>query len=312
MILLIGAGPMAQEYSKVLDAIGVEYDVLGRGAVSAEKFEKETGHNVILGGLSQYMEAAKVRPNTAIVSVSVEQLAKISNQLLAYEVKNILIEKPAGVTFDEIQEFSEAATHYNAKAFIAYNRRFYSSVTAAQKIIEEDGGVESFNFEITEWAHTIEKISKSPNVKENWFLGNTSHVVDLAFFLGGTPKEISCFTASKTSWHKRSANFSGAGVTKNNALFSYHGNWNAPGRWSVEMLTRKHRLIFRPIEKLQIQKIATVKIEEVEIDDALDVRFKPGLFKQVDCFLKGETSYLCSIQEHAINCQYYAKMANYK
>jgi len=231
--------------------------------------------------------------------------------LLTYGVKRILVEKPAGLTLDEIQELSEAATQCNAEIYVAYNRRFFSAVTMAQKIIKKDGGVESFNFEITEWGHEIEKISKGKGVKENWFLGNTTHVVDLAFFLGGAPRDIKCFTASGTSWHKRSANFAGAGVSQKGALFAYHGNWNAPGRWSVEMLTRKHRLIFRPIEKLQIQKLGSVLIEEVEIDDTLDVRFKPGLYRQLESFFKGDVSQLCSIQTHAKNCEYYNKMANY-
>ena len=35
----------------------------------------------------------------------------------------------------------------------------------------------------------------------------------------------------------------GAGVTENGALFSYHANWEAPGRWSVEIMTKKRRLM---------------------------------------------------------------------
>ena len=41
-------------------------------------------------------------------------------------------------------------------------------------------------------------------------------------------------------WHERSYNFSGAGVSDSGALFAYHGNWGAPGRWSVEVLTSAH------------------------------------------------------------------------
>ena len=37
----------------------------------------------------------------------------------------------------------------------------------------------------------IEKLNKVPGIKENWFLGNSTHVVDLAFYLGGKPKQIS-------------------------------------------------------------------------------------------------------------------------
>ena len=302
---------MAREYSRILDAFDEEYSVVGRGEISAKGFEKETGHAVILEKLSRYLENVKIYPNAAIVSVGTEQLSKTSKELLEHGVKRILVEKPAGLTIDEIQELFELTLLNNAEVYVAYNRRFYSSVKSARKIIEEDGGVESFHFEVTEWGHQIEKISKLPEIKENWFLGNTSHVVDLAFFLGGAPKDITCFSSSKTSWHSRSANFAGAGVTQGNALFSYRGNWNAPGSWGVEILTRKNRLILCPLEKLQRQKLGSLAIEEVEIDDRLDLLFKPGLYQQLKSFLKGDGQNLCSIQEHLENCQRYMKMANY-
>ena len=57
-------------------------------------------------------------------------------------------------------------------------------------------------------------------------------------------------------------------------LFSYQANWNAPGRWGIEILTSQHRLYLRPMEKLQIQNTGSVDISEVEIDDQLDKEFK--------------------------------------
>ena len=311
MSLLIGAGPMAIEYSRVLDAFDEEYNVVGRGEISAKRFEKETGRAVILEKLSSYLENVKVYPNAAIVSVGVEQLSSTSRELLEQGVKRILVEKPAGLTLQEVQELFELTLINNAEVYVAYNRRFYSSVKAARKIIEEDGGVEGFHFEVTEKGHQVEKISKLPEIKENWFLGNTSHVVDLAFFLGGAPIDITCFSSSKTDWHSRSANFAGAGVTKHNALFSYRGNWNAPGSWGVEILTKKNKLILCPLEKLQRQKLGSSAIEEVEIDDRLDQLFKPGLYQQLNSFLKGDVRNLCPIQEHLENCKHYLKMANY-
>lgn len=50
-----------------------------------------------------------------------------------------------------------------------------------KKIIAEDGGITSFNFEFTEWAHVIEKLDYPREVFENWFFVNSTHVVDLAF-----------------------------------------------------------------------------------------------------------------------------------
>ena len=75
--------------------------------------------------------------------------------------KNILVEKPAGLNKQKIMEVSELAKEKDAQVYVAYNRRYYASVLKAQEIIAEDGGVTSFNFEFTEWAHVIEKLQKA-------------------------------------------------------------------------------------------------------------------------------------------------------
>lgn len=305
---LIGAGQMAMDYAKVLEALNVEYEVIGRGAETAKKFEKELKKNVRIGGLKEWCEKPDViKPKMAIVAVGVEQLANVTTNLLEYGFKRILVEKPAGLNGKEIQSVANEAKKHGANVFVAYNRRFYSSTLKAKEIIEEDGGVSSFNFEFTEWSHEIRDLQFATGVKENWFLANSSHVVDLAFFLGGKPKEISCFTVGEIDWHPKASIFAGAGITANGALFSYQANWEAPGRWGVEVLTKKHRLIFRPMEKLQIQKIGSVSTEFVEIEDDLDIKYKPGLFKQVQEFIEIKNG-LLDINEHTKKLCFYEKI----
>jgi hypothetical protein len=41
--------------------------------------------------------------------------------------------------------------------------------------------------------------------------------------------------------------FAGAGVADNDALFSYHANWAAPGRWCVEILTNLAPFYFKTL-----------------------------------------------------------------
>ncbi len=80
--------------------------------------------------------------------------------------------------------------------------------------------------------------------------------------------------------------FCGCGKIRMGALFNYSVNWNAPGRWVIEMFTNKHRLIFKPLERLQIQQLKTVKVEFDEtIDYMVDTEYKPGLFREVSAFI---------------------------
>jgi hypothetical protein len=139
-----------------------------------------------------------------------------------------------------------------------------------------------------------------------WFIANSTHVIDLAFYLGGRPLDMSSYTKGSLDWYKPASVFAGAGVSDKGALFSYQANWGAPGRWSVEILTLKHRLILRPMEQLYIQKIGSVAIEKVEIDDILDREYKPGLYLQVKSFLKNDSvNNSINIQEHMQNTAYY-------
>lgn len=309
---IIGAGNMAKEYAKVLSEMKVEYLVIGRRENSAKNFETETGVIVIQGGIENYIKHIDQKPEKAIVCVNDEGLAETTLLLLNHNINSILVEKPGGLTINEFEVVAKKAYENKANVFIAYNRRFYASVLNAKKIIEKDGGVLSFNFEFTEWTHEIAKLNKSKRVLENWLLVNSSHVIDLAFYLGGNPKEIQSYISGGLNWHPSASIFAGAGISENGALFSYNANWEAPGRWGVEVLTKKRRLIFRPLEKLFFQEIGSLDIKEFPIDDELDKKFKPGLFLQIKNFLEGNTTNFCSIEQQSNNLKLYNKISNYK
>lgn len=284
-VLLVGAGKMAGEYCKVLFALDYEPLVIGRGEENAAKLEQEWKCKVLRGGIDQAIADICPLPDYAIVACSVQELAHATKVLLENGVKQILVEKPAALFRGELEEIETLTREKGANVYVAYNRRFYASTKEARRIIEKDGGVQSFSFEFTEWGHVVKNADFPAEVKENWFLANSSHVVDLAFYLGGFPKEMSCYATGSLDWHKRAAIYAGAGVSDRGALFVYQANWGAPGRWAVEVLTSGHRLYFKPMEKLQIQEQGSVAVNFVELDDRLDIAYKPGLYKQTESFL---------------------------
>jgi predicted dehydrogenase len=308
-IWLIGAGQMAADYAKVLKGLSCDFAVIGRSEKTAREFEQKLDVPVMQGGLGNAIHNVTRVPEYAIVAVNIEQLASVTTLLIENGVKNILVEKPAGVDYQETINLYKIAAKGNARVYVAYNRHFYASVIKAQEIIEEDGGVVSFNFEFTEWAHIIEKLQKPTEVLENWFFANSTHVVDLAFYLGGYPTQLSCYTFGSTNWYKKASVFCGAGITDIGALFSYQANWMGPGRWGVEIITNNHRLILKPLEKLQIQNIGSVITEFVDIDDDLEREFKPGLYLQTRDFIKNEIdSRFVSIRQHCDNIKIYKKI----
>ena len=77
-------------------------------------------------------------------------------------------------------------------------------------------------------------------------------------------------------------------------------------------MTRKNRLILRPMEQLQITPHGSIKVEQVHLEDKLDRDFKPGLYRQTEAFLKQDSTYFCTLKEQAKHAELYAKMAGYK
>ncbi len=315
MIWLIGVGYMGLEYAKVLNDLKIDYEVIGRGEDSAVKFENEIGKTVHRGGLTSFLKTNPAVPDAVIVAVSIDHLFPTTKLLLEYGVHKILLEKPGFCNTSELDVLIDIIKEKSASVYLAYNRRFYSSVLAAEKIIEEDKGVTSFNFEFTEWINTISMSKFNRDILRNWVLANSSHVIDTAFYLGGNPIKMDSYVegAQEIEWHPIASRFAGAGITSKGALFTYMANWNAPGRWVIEILTKKHKLIFKPMETLQIQKLNSVAVEQYQVDDVLDKKFKPGLYLQTKSFLENDYSRFCSVFDQKVHLEtFYKKIVECK
>lgn len=309
-VLILGCGYMGIEYCKVLRQFCKSPIVVGNSAAGTKRFYEEVGIEAIQGGICNAIKDFKHIPEYAIVAVPISELADCTELLLEVGVKHILVEKPAGINYEEVEKVVSKAEKNKANVYVAYNRRFYSSTKKVLEFIKQDGGLLSFSFEFTEWSSQIEKINNPKIEKENWLLANSTHVIDLAFFIGGNPVEMKSYAEGGLPWHPNGSIYSGAGKTDKEALFSYQANWDAPGRWALEFMTRKHRLYLKPMEKLQIQELNSIAINEVELDDEMDILFKPGIYEQVKAFLSNaEDERLLTISKHLENIKYYETIA---
>lgn len=313
-ILLVGAGPMAQAYAAVLKKLKLPFLVIGRSAISAKAFEKTIGHTVITGGLKTFLQTGPVLPTKAIVAVSVQELGTVTRALLNAGVKNILVEKPGGLNRKDIAQSVTLAATRNAHVIVAYNRRFYESVRKAREIITADGGAISCTFDFTERVDDVEKLKIPSAVKNEWLLANSSHVIDLAFHLAGSPRELKSSVGGSLPWHPHGAVFTGHGITTTGALFSYHANWLSGGRWNVEIMTPKQKLLLQPLETLRVMKKGTFDTETIVLNDLLDCTFKPGIYRETKAFLSGDSNAknLLTIAEHYSKLKIYKAIADGK
>jgi predicted dehydrogenase len=310
-ILLVGAGGMAQSYFDVLQTTGFTFEVVCRSLSSADIFEQAKGYRPIVGGVSTLLKSGSI-PEHAIVAVGVEHLSEVAEALIKAGVKSILVEKPGGLFHSNIQGLNVLAIKNKAKVYVAYNRRFYTSVSKLLAIADTDGGIRSLSFDFSEWADMIAPIKKGPNVKERWVLSNSTHVIDLAFFLAGKPKEINAYVSDGLDWHRSGSKFTGSGLTERGVLFSYRADWDAPGRWGLIAYTNNYKLELLPLEGLLVTERNSVVASPVELDDENDKLYKPGVFEQLRAFMSGDTSKLCPLAEQLQNYPLYAQIAGYE
>ena len=307
---LIGAGSMAYHYAKILDSIGVNYQVIGNKLENALALSTKLSRDVYHGGIEKYINSKPPIPRYAILCTPIQTLAAICSQLCRYGVEHILVEKPGGLNGAEINALLNTSLETKSSIYIGYNRRFYSSVLKAKELIAADGGPTSLVFEFTEWSDAISEAPFNDEVKRNWIFANSSHVIDMAFYLAGFPRTIQSTARGSLDWHQRGSIFVGSGITEYDVPFSYHANWAAPGRWWIEVLTKCNRYIFRPLESLGIQKTNSLNIEPCQLDNTLDLEFKPGLFLQTQAFLDStkRTGLLSLVQQCAHYDEVYEKI----
>lgn len=296
-LLVAGAGDMGRAHIAALAGLGVTSLAAFAPSQRSEAAVRDLGAEFFVGSLSSAIAAFS--PTHVVIAVPVEHLVSSAVEAIKAGAADLLLEKPGALTPADGARLSAAAGKAQARVVVGYNRRYYGSVDKALRLIAEAGEpVTSVVFEFTEWSDVIAALTnQAAETKARWVLANSMHVIDGAFLPVGLPDEArSQFVAAgRLAWHP-TAQFAGSGVTKTGVPFSYSANWDTPGRWGFEWLTHSRRYVFRPMEKLQVIERGSVSINEVPLDDDLDQRFKPGLYRQHRAWLTGfENSRLCDL-----------------
>lgn len=312
MIWLIGAGAMAQAYNKVLQDLQLPTIVIGRSLSGCQQFQQQTGTPAIAGGLSLFLQQQPGVASFAIVAVSVMDLFDTCQMLVRYGVRYILLEKPGALYQWQLAQLETLANAAGARVLIAYNRRFYGAVNHARQFIQQDGGVTSFHFEMTEWSHLVVASKHPAAVKARWLIANTAHVIDLAFYLAGEPSKLQSYQQGTLDWHPAAAVMTGAGQVSSGALFSYHGNWQSAGRWSLELSTTERKLQLMPLEQLQQQVRGSVVWQPITLEHSMDTEFKAGLYAQVKAFAAKDFNQFCTLETQRQRFVWYEQIAGYR
>ena len=294
---------MAFEHYKVFLKLGEEVQVFGNSKLSSNRFSTLTGANVIYGN---YLTAANFKNiNKVVIATPMNTLFDITMSCINLGIDEILVEKPLFIDSDQLERIRIYSDH---KIFIAFNRRFYSSVSKLLEIANSDGGIRSCSFSFDERIRTWEyPYNSSSNVECRLpILSQSSHLLNLVFYLIGLPLELN-LTRNVVSSNLNDFIFYGSGLSEKQIPFSFLSDWSSPGSWKIEVNTKNKKMILNPLEKLSVYEYNLMKSDngkhEWSIDstllseDPIDIEFKPGLFKQNESFLNSSSNKLMTIKQ---------------
>ncbi|MCR9204820.1 MAG: Gfo/Idh/MocA family oxidoreductase [Halobacteriovoraceae bacterium] len=297
MDLIIGTGQMGRQYCLALKKLKRDFLVLGNTETSSIKFKEEMNVEVFPGSFANNESIFEGNEFENVYLVVLEN--QISNCLeelnKRQSFKKVFIEKPGAANPEELRKLAKRMPE--DKFFVSYNRRFYQSVRKLETLIKEEGGVTSCHFDFTEATDRILSLNIPNERLEHWLFLNSTHVIDLAFYLIGDPRSMTCKNSGEKSWHGTGDHFMGMGESNRGIPFTYNSDWGCPGRWGIELTTSESKYFLKPMEQLHVQRKGTFSVEEISLEKTDGI--KEGIFEIVEDASSHQMDRFLSLSDHA-------------
>lgn len=295
-VAFVGAGYMTSEHIKAFASLG-DVEIAGifsrsedRAAALAAPFGA-----IVARSVADLYERTKAD----LVVVSVPELAMADLAIQCFtQPWVVLLEKPAGYNLGDARRISDAASQANAKAYVAFNRRAYSSTRGAlEQLSDQDGP--RFIKVLDQQDQVAARIhhGQPELVAQYYMFANSIHLIDYFRVFGRgdivavTP--IVAWTPDAPGMVVAKIDFSSGDIGM------YEGIWNGPGPWAVSISTPAKRIEMRPLEQAMVQLRDTRTQIPIETSDD-DKSYKPGLRYQAEQALlavRGEDNRLATISD---------------
>lgn len=260
-VLLVGAAWMANEYCKALQALGIsDVTILSQSLERSGLLGETYGFEVLDGGYEKrFPELGNF--DLVILSLPEHECMSALDLAIQHGQHQILVEKPGSLYSHRLQEAHTRVG--NARVRVAYNRVTYPNYWMLADRLKAEGGATSVHYMITELVHTIPFGNNPVDFYERWGCANTLHVISMVHALVGMPVDWQAYQNGGFDWHPSGDRFHGAGITDQDCLFSYQGDWTSPGRWGVEVHTRENSYRMIPMEQLHVCPVGQFEYEHL-------------------------------------------------
>lgn len=308
-LVIVGTGPMAAAHAEALNKIGITPNIVGRRPESAEMFSTQYGLAVVSSNLGDYLKHNR-RPSHAIIAVPIPALETVAQTLIDYGVTEILLEKPGALNVSSLLQMSNFARQKSVNVWIAYNRRFLDSTDYVLSTLAGGNRLLSIECEFNERIDELQELGHSPEVLARWLIANSSHVLDLAIFLGGFPKLLFNKPTGRLDWHESAATFNATGTTPSGATVAFRADWRNIGNWRLKLETSETGLQMGPLEEVY-RLSSTSGVPELLFAPRPSFSLKPGFLRQALEFVSTERTRLCSLGDQIKNMGLYEQIGGY-
>jgi predicted dehydrogenase len=272
-VAFVGAGYMATEHMRAFASLaGVEIaGIYSRTRERAEKLAASYGTHVCDSVSDLY---AKTRADLVVVTVVELSMAEVALECLEHPWV-VLLEKPAGYDFADATRIRDAAIRARSRAFVAFNRRAYSSTRQALELLRGHASPRFIKvIDQQDQQASILQNNQPELVARNYMFANSIHLIDYFRVLARGEvtgiEPIVHWTPDKPGLVLAKINFSSGDIGL------YEGIWDGPGPWIVSVNTPEQRIEMRPLEQITVQLRGTRVATKLDIDPD-DSTYKPGL-----------------------------------
>jgi predicted dehydrogenase len=275
-VAFVGAGYMATEHMRAFASLpDVEIaGIYSHGRERAEKLAASYGARVCDSVSDLY---ARTAADLVVVTVVELSMAEVAAECFAHPW-TVLLEKPAGYDLADATRIRDAAVRAHSRAFVAFNRRAYSSTRQALELLRGDASQRFIKvIDQQDQLAAILQNHQPELVARNFMFANSIHLIDYFRILArGEVAEIEPiirWTQEKPGLVLAKVNFTSGDIGL------YEGIWNGPGPWIVSVNTPEQRIEMRPLEQVSVQLRGTRVVTKLDIDPD-DTAYKPGLRHQ--------------------------------
>lgn len=308
-VCIIGAGKISEEYIKVIKVfknINIA-GIVSKSKKSSQLLSKKNHIPVFGNSIDNVM--LNVKPDIVIICVTTTATIDVCKKIFKYKCTT-LIEKPAGLNIDENKQIIKLAKKYKHKAYIALNRRYFSSTKNLIKKLEKNKSKRIVNIFDQENTETAIKNGHSKVVVKNWMFANSIHLIDLFLvFCRGNVKKI--FKQKIKINNNQSYTISIIKFSSGD-IGVYSAYWNRPAPWKVTISCNETFFYMAPIEKL-FQVDNKKKITEYKTS-VIDKKYKPGYYKMIYELIRAhenKKNKLVRLEENSKTMKLINKLYNY-